>query len=135
MQIISMFVFELTYRARVSPVTLLHHVAAIVLAQWQIAGEVNGVALTNPMPRVLSSQGFDSQFVLIMMCVLASKLHTLTPDSYGAFECVFELWMHVACILHRNYKSQPIACSRLWLAGGSVHAGSDASADASGPGC
>ena len=59
---------ELTYRARVSPVTLLHHVAAIVLAQWQIAGEVNGVALTNPMPRVLNSRGFDSQFILIMIC-------------------------------------------------------------------
>jgi len=59
---------ELTYRARVSPVTLLHHVAAIVLAQWQIAGEVNGVPLTNPMPRVLNNRGFDSQFILIMIC-------------------------------------------------------------------
>ena len=81
MEIIAMFVcpsrrllvradrsVELTYRARVSPVTLLHHVAAIVLAQWQIAGEVNGVPLTNPMPRVLSNRGFDSQFILIMIC-------------------------------------------------------------------
>ena len=53
----------------------------------------------------------------------------------GAFECVFELWMHICCIFHRKLKSRPAACARLWAAGGcgSSFAGAELIAQSMGP--
>lgn len=117
MLIISMFVFELTYRARVSPVTLVHHVCACILAAWQIASAVNGVGLDQEIPRVLVDRSSDSQFVLISA---SNRRRLMTPAViYGCFEVCFEVVMHLACIAHKKYsKSRPEINWRIWAGAG-----------------
>jgi hypothetical protein len=47
MGIIASFVFELYYRLEISIVSMIHHVSAIVLACWQMGGELQSWPLVN----------------------------------------------------------------------------------------
>lgn len=75
MGIIASFCWEICYRISISPVSLIHHVAAICLASWQIAGDVQSVPYSSVVPangQFLSTVLNDQQFKLIM--------------TYGVFE-------------------------------------------------
>ncbi|KAK5090683.1 hypothetical protein LTR05_000858 [Lithohypha guttulata] len=72
-----MYIFELFYRVNVSPISAAHHVGAIVIAQSAVAISLN----------------FDHEqdaVIEFIMCFV-----------WGAFDCIAELWPHIAMILYR----------------------------------
>lgn len=94
--VIAMFLFEIIYRLKISPVSLIHHTAGCALAAWQTAEQV-----------MHDDAGTDSQFRLLIL--------------YGVFEVVFETFPHFAVIYYRcqaktaeGYRKT----SRIWLYSG-----------------
>lgn len=91
-----MFLFEIIYRLKISPVSLIHHTAGCALAAWQVSAQV-----------MHEDEGTDSQFRLLVL--------------YGVFEVVFETVPHIAVIY---YRCQPKTAagmrrtSRVWLVSG-----------------
>ncbi|GAB7355494.1 hypothetical protein MBLNU459_g5988t1 [Dothideomycetes sp. NU459] len=72
-----MYVFELFYRTKISPISALHHVGAILIAQ-------TGIVLSET--RDHRSDGT----IEFMLCLL-----------WGFFDILAELWPHIAIILYR----------------------------------
>jgi hypothetical protein len=72
-----MFIFELIYRVKVSPVSVGHHIGSIMVAQAAIT---------------LSVQGAPESSIEFMLCTV-----------WGAFDIIAEFIPHVALILYRVY--------------------------------
>ncbi|KAI9774372.1 MAG: hypothetical protein M1840_004266 [Geoglossum simile] len=79
--LIAMYVFELIYRPKVSPISMFHHVGAIMVGQSAIAVSLN----------LVRQKDADIEFILC--CV------------WGAFDIVSEFLPHTAIILYRVYPS------------------------------
>lgn len=94
--VLSMFLFELIYRLKISPVSLIHHTAGCALGVWQVVEQ-----------RYQDDATTELQFRLLML--------------YGVFEVVFETFPHAAVIF---YRCQPATAAglrrtaRVWLASG-----------------
>jgi hypothetical protein len=75
----SMYIFELLFRAKISPVSVAHHIGAIVIAQ---TGTVLSLDLNHQRDATIE----------FMLCLV-----------WGAFDVLAELWPNVAIILYRVY--------------------------------
>jgi len=75
----SMYIFELLFRAKISPISVAHHIGAIVIAQ---TGTVLSLDLTHQRDATIE----------FMLCLV-----------WGAFDVLAELWPNVAIILYRVY--------------------------------
>jgi hypothetical protein len=67
--ILSSFAWEICYRCKISPVSLLHHAGAIVLGAWQIAGDESWVPYTSVVPpdgQFIDTRENDQQFKIIL---------------------------------------------------------------------
>jgi len=74
---IAMYIFELFYRAKLSPVAVMHHIGACVIAQSAVAMSLNWE----------HERDATIEFVLCFV--------------WGAFDIIAEFWPHVAIILYR----------------------------------
>lgn len=94
--VISMFLFEIIYRLKISPVSLIHHTAGCALSVWQVVDQVMN-----------DDMDTDSQFRLLIL--------------YGVFEVVFETFPHFAVIYYRCQSKDSKGLhktSRVWLYSG-----------------
>ncbi|CAI6338175.1 unnamed protein product [Periconia digitata] len=76
---IAMYVFELLFRAKLSPVAVLHHIGAVIIAQSAVAISLNWHHERDAM-------------IEFMLCFV-----------WGFFDIVAEFWPHVAIIQYRIY--------------------------------
>ncbi|PVH98520.1 hypothetical protein DM02DRAFT_44294 [Periconia macrospinosa] len=74
---IAMYIFELLFRAKLSPVAVLHHIGAVVIAQSAVAISLNWEHERDAM-------------IEFMLCFV-----------WGFFDIVAEFWPHVAIIQYR----------------------------------
>lgn len=94
--VISMFLFEIIYRLKISPVSLLHHTAGCALGVWQIVEQV-----------MHKDEETESQFRLLIL--------------YGVFEVIFETFPHFAVIFYRCQRKDSqgfLKTARVWLYSG-----------------
>ncbi|KAJ5335055.1 hypothetical protein N7452_007458 [Penicillium brevicompactum] len=89
--LIGMYIFELIYRAKLSPVAVLHHMGTILIGQSAIA-----ISL-----RSLREQDAYIEFIL---CTV-----------WGAFDIISEFFPHVAIILYRVFPDRHRFLSRVFL--------------------
>ncbi|KAJ6179674.1 hypothetical protein N7519_010135 [Penicillium mononematosum] len=89
--LIGIYIFELIYRVKLSPVAVMHHIGTIFIGQAAIA-----ISL-----RPLRESDAYIEFVL---CTV-----------WGAFDTVFELFPHVAIILYRIFPNRHHLLSRIFL--------------------
>ncbi|KAJ5705276.1 hypothetical protein N7536_000965 [Penicillium majusculum] len=89
--LIGIYIFELIYRMKLSPVAVMHHVGTIFIGQAAIA-----ISL-----RPLREPDAYIEFVL---CTV-----------WGAFDIVFELFPHVAIILYRIFPERHQFLSKVFL--------------------
>ncbi|EKV09731.1 hypothetical protein Pdw03_8421 [Penicillium digitatum] len=89
--LIGIYIFELIYRMKLSPVAVMHHVGTIFIGQAAIA-----ISL-----RPLREPDAYIEFVLC--------------TAWGAFDAVFELFPHVAIILYRIFPERHRFLSRVFL--------------------
>ncbi|KAF2148067.1 hypothetical protein K461DRAFT_330072 [Myriangium duriaei CBS 260.36] len=87
-----MYIFELFYRALVSPISAAHHVGAIIIAQ---SATVLGLSRVN---------GSDA-IVEFLLCLV-----------WGAFDVVAEIWPHLAMIIYRVRPTDYKNLMRIFLA-------------------
>ncbi|PSN71415.1 hypothetical protein BS50DRAFT_608307 [Corynespora cassiicola Philippines] len=76
---IAMYIFELFFRAKLSPVAVCHHVGAVMIAQSAVAIGLNWE----------HERDATIEFILCFV--------------WGAFDIVAEFWPHVAIVLYRVY--------------------------------
>ncbi|KAJ5887555.1 hypothetical protein N7495_007596 [Penicillium taxi] len=89
--LIAMYIFELLYRVKLSPVAVLHHTGTIIIGQ-------SAIAISLKLKREPDA---DIEFIL---CTV-----------WGAFDIVSEFFPHVAIILYRVYPSRHEFLSRVFL--------------------
>ncbi|KAH8802921.1 hypothetical protein F5884DRAFT_824006 [Xylogone sp. PMI_703] len=89
--LIGMYVFELIYRTKLSPVAVLHHTGTIIIGQSAIA-----ISL-----RLSHEKDADVEFLL---CTV-----------WGAFDIISEFLPHVSIIFYRVYHSEHAFLRRLFL--------------------
>ncbi|KAJ5103879.1 hypothetical protein N7532_004408 [Penicillium argentinense] len=89
--LIAMYIFELLYRMKLSPVAVLHHIGTILIGQSAIA-----ISL-----RLVREPDADVEFIL---CTV-----------WGAFDIVSEFFPHIAIILYRIYPNRHHFLSRVFL--------------------
>ncbi|RFU30948.1 hypothetical protein B7463_g5399, partial [Scytalidium lignicola] len=89
--LIGMYVFELFYRSKLSPVAVMHHIGTIIVGQSAIA-----ISL-----RLAQEKDADVEFLL---CTV-----------WGAFDIVSEFLPHVAIILYRVYHNNHDFLRRIFL--------------------
>lgn len=94
--VVSMFLFEIIYRLKISPVSLIHHTAGCALGAWQVVEQV-----------YLDDPSTESQLRLLIL--------------YGVFEVLFETFPHAAVVY---YRCQPKTAAglqrtaRVWFVSG-----------------
>ncbi|KAJ5644030.1 uncharacterized protein N7484_006537 [Penicillium longicatenatum] len=89
--LIGMYIFELIYRSKLSPVAVAHHTGTILIGQSAIA-----ISL-----KLLREPDADIEFIL---CTV-----------WGAFDMIAEFFPHVAIILYRVYPDRHHFLSRVFL--------------------
>ncbi|KAF2654858.1 hypothetical protein K491DRAFT_631106 [Lophiostoma macrostomum CBS 122681] len=88
---IAMYIFELFYRAKLSPIAVAHHIGAIMIAQSSVAMSLNWQHERD------ATIEFDLCFV------------------WGAFDIVAEFWPHIAIIMYRLYPTDHHILCRIFL--------------------
>ena len=91
--VIGMFLFEIIYRLKISPVSLIHHTAGCALSAWQVVEQVQQ-----------DNASTESQYKMLIL--------------YGVFEVVFETFPHIAVVYYRCQPKNSIGLhktSRIWL--------------------
>ncbi|KAJ5390855.1 uncharacterized protein N7496_001923 [Penicillium cataractarum] len=89
--LIAMYIFELLYRSKLSPVAILHHIGTIIIGQSAIA-----ISL-----RLAREPDADIEFIL---CTV-----------WGAFDIVSEFFPHVAIVLYRIWPNRHKFLSTVFL--------------------
>src|SRR5271155_6015210 len=87
---VAIYVFELMYRAKISPISIFHHVGTIVIGQTAIAISLN----------LVHEKDADIEFIL---CTI-----------WGAFDIVCETLPHLSIILYRVYPTSHRFLSQLF---------------------
>jgi hypothetical protein len=91
---VGMYVFELLYRSRVSYISVLHHIGAIVIAESAVA---IGIDFTH-------QKSATAQFLICFVWgELCAVCICFEADGQGLFDVVAEFWPHIALILYRVY--------------------------------
>ncbi|OJD29837.1 uncharacterized protein BKCO1_7100024 [Diplodia corticola] len=89
---IGMYVFELFYRTKISPVSVLHHIGAILIAQSAVTISMD------------TSHEEDATIEFVLCFV------------WGAFDVIAEFLPHVAIILYRVYPDDHVFLARVFKA-------------------
>ncbi|CAG8935843.1 unnamed protein product [Penicillium salamii] len=89
--LMGMYIFELIYRVKLSPVAVLHHIGTIMIGQSAIA-----ISL-----RAVREPDAGIEFILC--------------TTWGAFDIISEFFPHVAIILYRVYPDRHRFLSRVFL--------------------
>ncbi|KAJ5373054.1 hypothetical protein N7517_005060 [Penicillium concentricum] len=89
--LIGIYIFELIYRVKLSPVAVMHHIGTIFIGQAAIAISLR--PLREP----------DS-YIEFVLCTV-----------WGAFDAVFELFPHVAIVLYRIFPNRHRFLSNVFL--------------------
>ena len=104
-----MFIFELIYRVKISPVSVVHHIASIMVVQAAITISIEGDPESSLLFLLITVWGKQIFIDFISrtgdVTVILIRTHT------GTFDFIFELFPHVALILYRVYPT-----SHLFLA-------------------
>ncbi|KAJ5754042.1 uncharacterized protein N7511_008195 [Penicillium nucicola] len=113
--LIAMYIFELLYRVKLSPVAVMHHVGTILIGQSAVA-----ISLKS-----LREPDADIEFVLCTVWGMAAYASSfgfflelkLTVASFclGAFDIISEFFPHVAIILYRVFPKRHHFLSRVFL--------------------
>jgi len=80
--LVAMFIFELIYRVKVSPVSIAHHIGSILVAQAAIT---------------ISISGQEDASIEFVLCTV-----------WGAFDIIAEFLPHVALILYRVFPTRHV---------------------------
>ena len=103
-----MFIFELIYRVKISPVSVAHHIGSIMVAQAAIT---------------ISLQGAPESSIEFLLCTVWGKQVLLTRRRFvqthpvtltGAFDIIAEFIPHVALILYRVYPTSHFFLAKLF---------------------
>ncbi|KAJ6115989.1 hypothetical protein N7523_006406 [Penicillium sp. IBT 18751x] len=89
--LIGMYIFELLYRVKLSPVAVLHHVGTIMIGQSAIA-----ISL-----KLAREPDANIEFILCLV--------------WGAFDLISEFFPHIAIILYRVYPNRHYFLARVFL--------------------
>ncbi|KAJ5132959.1 hypothetical protein N7448_007117 [Penicillium atrosanguineum] len=89
--LIGMYIFELLYRVKLSPVAVLHHVGTIMIGQSAIA-----ISL-----KLAREPDANIEFILCLV--------------WGAFDLISEFFPHIAIILYRVYPHRHYFLARIFL--------------------
>ncbi|KAL6719995.1 hypothetical protein ACLMJK_001916 [Lecanora helva] len=89
--LVGMYIFELIYRNKISPISSMHHIGAIIVTQAAIAISLD----------LAKEPDATVEFIL---CTV-----------WGAFDIVCELIPHIAIIIYRIYPNSHLFLSRLFL--------------------
>jgi hypothetical protein len=109
--LIGMYIFELLYRVKLSPVAVSHHVGTIMIGQSAIA-----ISL-----KLAREPDADIEFIL---CTVWGQLKPLffilyrnptNSFSLGAFDLISEFFPHIAIILYRVYPDRHYFLARIFL--------------------
>lgn len=94
--LVAMFIFELIYRVKISPISIAHHLGSILVAQAAITISIE--------------EQRDSSIEFVLCTVWGARVSYSTRDTrltcqsfLGAFDMVCEFLPHVAIILYRVY--------------------------------
>lgn len=97
--LVAMFIFELIYRVKISPVSVVHHLGSILVAQAAITISVQEQR-DSSIEFVLCTVWGTYTFILFIDAV---GLTFIFLSLSGAFDMVCEFLPHVAMILYRVY--------------------------------
>ncbi|KAJ5093135.1 hypothetical protein N7456_008996 [Penicillium angulare] len=97
--LMGIYIFELLYRVKLSPVAVAHHIGTILVGQFAIA-----ISL-----RLESEPDADFEFI---MCT-----------AWGAFDIISEFLPHIAIILYRVYPDRHSFLGRVFLSSCIITAG------------
>ncbi|KAJ5267613.1 hypothetical protein N7478_010421 [Penicillium angulare] len=89
--LIAMYIFELLYRVKLSPIAVAHHIGTILIGQSAIA-----ISL-----RLTREPDGDIEFILC--------------TAWGAFDTISEFFPHIAIILYRVYPDRHSFLKRIFL--------------------
>jgi hypothetical protein len=106
--LIAMYVFELFYRTKISPVSAGHHIGTIMIGQSAIAISLN----------LVREKDATIEFILCTvwgMFGTATILLDGTNKVLGAFDIVSEFFPHISIILYRVYSTKHIFLYKLFL--------------------
>jgi hypothetical protein len=107
---IAMYIFELFYRAKLSPIAVAHHIGAIMIAQSSVAMSLNWQHERD------ATIEFDLCFVWGMLYLVTRPFpFANTIHSIGAFDIVAEFWPHIAIIMYRLYPTDHHILCRIFL--------------------
>ncbi|WPG99376.1 Hypothetical protein R9X50_00219000 [Acrodontium crateriforme] len=87
-----MYIFELFYREKVSPISCAHHIGAIVIAQSAVAMSIN----------------YDHEKDAVIEFILCFI--------WGGFDVVAELWPHIAMIVYRTHANNHRLLAKMFYA-------------------
>lgn len=107
-----MYIFELFYRDKVSPISFAHHVGAIIIAQSAIAMSINFDHESDAVYEFVLCFIWGTLLFLVTVCIL-SRQFVLTQAS-GTFDVLAELWPHIAMIIYRIHNSNHLLLSRIF---------------------
>ena len=101
-----MFIFELIYRVKISPVSVAHHIGSIMVAQAAIT---------------INIKGEPESSIEFMLCTVWGKqvfhqaaLLSLANSPIGAFDIIAEFIPHVALIMYRVYPTSHFFLAKLF---------------------
>ncbi|KAH7380560.1 hypothetical protein DE146DRAFT_302984 [Phaeosphaeria sp. MPI-PUGE-AT-0046c] len=88
---VAMYLFELIFRAQLSPVAVAHHVGSVIIAAAAVAISLDWEHHTDATLEFL-------------LCLL-----------WGAFDCIAEFWPHVAIILYRRRPNDHVFMAKVFF--------------------
>ena len=94
-----MFIFELIYRVKISPVSMVHHIASIVICQTAITISLEGHRESSLEFILCTVWGKRVIFIIVPSLVM---MQTPSPTT-GAFDLIAEFIPHITLILYRVY--------------------------------
>ncbi|USP74127.1 hypothetical protein yc1106_01401 [Curvularia clavata] len=93
---VAMYIFELIFRATLSPVAVAHHIGAVVIAATAVAISLNW-------------QHQQDATIEFLLCYV-----------WGMFDVIAEFWPHVAIILYRMYPTDHDYLRKVFLSAGII---------------
>ena len=109
--LVGMYIFELIYRVKISPISTMHHIGAIMVTQSAIAISLNLAREPDATIEFILCTVWGESF----SSLICSLIRRHTDFDTGAFDIVCELIPHVAIILYRVYPNSHLFLSRLFL--------------------
>lgn len=105
-----MYIFELFYRDKVSPISCAHHVGAIIITQAAVAMSINFDHESDAVFEFLICFVWGTS----CPCTVIPQTQTSDITITGAFDVLAELWPHITMIIYRIHNSNFLLLSRIF---------------------